>query len=133
MPGRFELVESRAFAPRIDAGEDLHLLAGHSFDRPLARRAAGSLTLRDTDQAREIEARIDGGTSWAQDFLAAHKAALIQGLSPGFRILRGGDRIERRGNGLLRRIERAELIELATVTRPAFDQGPGGSPQLARR
>jgi len=45
---------------------------------------------------------------------------LIRGLSPGFRVSPGGERIERRGNGVLRRIERAELYELSAVTRAAY-------------
>lgn len=122
VPGRFEVFEARAFAGRIEAGEDVHLLSGHDFNRPLASRQAGSLELRETDQALEFEARIEGGTSWAQDFLAAHKAGLVRGLSPGFRVPAGGEQIERRGNGLLRRVTRAELFELSTVTRPAFEQ-----------
>lgn len=122
VPGRFELFEARAFSGRIEAGEDVHLLSGHDFNRPLASRQAGSLEIRETDQALEFEARIEGGTSWATDFLAAHRAGLIRGLSPGFRVAPGGEQIERRGNGLLRRITRAELFELSTVTRPAFEQ-----------
>lgn len=122
VPGRFEVVEPRAFSARIDAGEDVHLLSGHDYQKPLASRSAGTLTLRETPEALELEARIEGGTSWAQDFLAAHKAGLVRGLSPGFRVPAGGEQIERRGNGLLRRITRAELFELSTVTRPAFEQ-----------
>lgn len=119
-PGRFERIEARAFASRIDAGDDIHLLSGHDYAKPLASRAAGSLTIRDTDTVLEIEAVMDEGTSWARDFLAAHKAGLVRGLSPGFRVPAGGERIERRGDGVLRRIERAELFEISAVTRPAY-------------
>jgi uncharacterized protein len=120
--GRFERFEARAFAERIEAGEDVHFLAGHSYDRPLASRAAGSLEIRDTGEAVEIEARLSDGTSWARDFLEAHRAGLIRGLSPGFRVAPGGERIERRGDGVVRRIERAELHEISAVTRPAYPQ-----------
>jgi D-erythrose 4-phosphate dehydrogenase len=54
-PGRFEIVEPRAFAARIEAGEDVHLLSGHDYRQPLASRAAGSLEIRETDEALEIE------------------------------------------------------------------------------
>ena len=121
VPGRFELFEAKAFAGRVEAGGDVHLLSGHEFNRPLASRQAGSLDIRDTPEALFIEARIEGGTSWASDFLAAHRAGLIRGLSPGFRVPDGGEVIERRGNGLLRRITRAELFEVSVVTRPAFE------------
>lgn len=118
--GRHEVVAPRAFADRIDAGEDVHLLSGHDYEKPLASRAAGTLTISDTDSALQIEARIDGGTSWARDFLAAHASGLIRGLSPGFRVPPGGERIERRGDGILRTITRAELFELSAVTVPAY-------------
>lgn len=119
-PGRHEVIAPRAFAGRIDAGEDIHLLAGHDYEKPLASRAAGSLTLINSDAALILEARIDGGTTWARDFLAAHRAGLIRGLSPGFLVQPGGERIESRGNGLLRTVTRAALYELSAVTLPAY-------------
>ena len=121
-PGRAERIEARAFAARIEAeGQDIHLLAAHDYEKPLASRSAGTLIVRDTGEAVQIEAQIEDGTTWARDLLAAHRAGLIRGLSPGFRVAAGGERIERRGNGLLRRITRADLFELSAVTRPAYD------------
>ena len=81
---------------------------------------AGTLTLTDTGQALEFEATLSAGTTWARDFLEAHKAGLIRGLSPGFRVPPGGERIERSGTGTLRSITRAELFEISAVTRPAY-------------
>ena len=121
-PGRREAVAPGAFASRIEAGEDIHLLSGHDYAKPLASRGARSLVFRDTATGLEIEAEIDTGTSWARDFLAAHKAGLITGLSPGFRVLPGGERIEPRGDGLLRTVTAAELFELSAVTMPAYPQ-----------
>lgn len=121
-PGRREIIAPRAFAARIEAGEDIHLLSGHAYDKPLASRAAGTLTLRDTDAALEIDAKLDGGTSWARDFLAAHTSGLIRGLSPGFQVPSGGEKIERRGQGILRTITAANLFELSAVTVPAYPQ-----------
>lgn len=117
-----EVFAARAFAARIEAGEDIHLLAGHDFEKPLASRAAGSLDLTDTDDALIFEARIEAGTSWAQDFLAAHAAGLIRGLSPGFRVAQGdgAELVKRDSEGLIRVIHRAELFELSAVTRPAY-------------
>lgn len=119
-PGRLEVIAPRAFADRINGGDEIHLLAGHSYDKPLASRSAGTLTLTDTDDALQIEATLDDGTSWARDFLAAHGSGLIRGLSPGFRVSKGGERIERRGQGMLRTIDKADLFELSAVTRPAY-------------
>lgn len=121
-PGRREVIASRAFAERIEAGAEIHLLSGHSYDRPLASTMAGNLSLRDGDDALEITAEIEDGTSWARDFLAAHRSGLIKGLSPGFRVSAGGERVEQRGDGLLRTITKAALFEVSTVTRPAYPQ-----------
>lgn len=120
VPGRFERIEAKAFAARIDAGEDVHMLSGHDYTKPLASRSAGTLELHDTPEALEFEARIDTGTTWAADFIAAHGAGLIRGLSPGFRVSPGGDRVEARGDGMLRSVMRAELFEISAVTRPAY-------------
>lgn len=119
-PGRREVIAPRAFADRIAAGEEIHLLSQHDYAKPLASTAAGTLSLRDTDDALEIRADLDGGTSWAADFLAAHRAGLVRGLSPGFRVLAGGERIERRGNDTVRTITGASLFEISAVTRPAY-------------
>lgn len=119
-PGRHEAIAARAFASRIEAGEDIHLLSGHDFAKPLASRAAGTLKLTDGDEALTVEATIDDGTSWARDFLAAHRSGLIRGLSPGFKVSIGGERIEKRSSGLLRTITSAALFELSAVTRPAY-------------
>jgi hypothetical protein len=118
--GRAEVIAARAFANRIEAGEDIHLLFGHDYDRPLASRGAGSLTLRDADDGLHLEARIAANTTWAADFLAAHASGLIRGLSPGFRVPPGGDSVERRGSGVLRKVNKADLYELSAVTVPAY-------------
>ena len=120
--GRLEVIAPRAFRDRIERGEEIHLLAGHDFNRPLASRMAGNLTVTDSDNALIIEAEIDCGTTWARDFLSAHSTGLIRGLSPGFRVSKGGERIEQRGTGILRTIASAELFEVSAVTRPAYPE-----------
>lgn len=115
-PGRAEVVASEAF--QWD-GEALFLFQ-HDMGRPLASVRAGSLELRNTADALEFEATVDAGTSWARDFEAALRANLVSGLSPGFRVPRGGETVERRGDGMVRTITRAELAEVSAVTRPAF-------------
>ena len=115
-----EVIEPRAFAGRIDAGDEVHFLAGHDYNKPLASTRAGTLTLRDTDAALEIEATIDNGTSWARDFLAAHAAGLVRGLSPGFRVQPGGEQVDARSKTILRTIRAADLFEISAVTVPAY-------------
>ena len=82
--------------------------------------AGGALELRDGDEALSFEATIAPETTWARDFLAAHDAGLIRGLSPGFRVSPDGERIEARSGVVRRTITAADLFELSAVTRPAY-------------
>jgi HK97 family phage prohead protease len=120
-PGRREVFAPYAFAASVNnSGHDVLLLLGHDMGKPLASRAAGTLTLRDSESALEITATIEGSTSWAKDFLAANAAGLIRGLSPGFQVPAGGERIERRAGGVLRTITNAAVSEFSAVTKPAY-------------
>ena len=142
---RREVFAARAFAPRIEAGADIHLLVQHDYDRPLASRAAGSLRLEDRDDALAFEAEIAPelrGAGYVTDFLAGLEAGLVRGLSPGFRVPAGGETVKRNGAGLTRVIARAELLELSAVTVPAYEDAQiearrwspdAASPELAAR
>lgn len=119
--GRRERFAARAFRARIEAGQNVFLLAGHDPEKPLASTDAGSLTLRDDDDALHIEARVAATTSWASDALAALAAGLTKGLSPGFKVPAGGDLVTRAAGAVLRTINRADLYEISLVTRAAYD------------
>lgn len=122
---RREMIAARAFADRIESGEDVHFLSGHDFNKPLASRSAGTLTLTETHDALTVEATISadmGQVSYVRDFLTAHAAGLVRGLSPGFRVRPGGETVEERGNAILRTIRAADLIEISAVTKPAYPQ-----------
>lgn len=120
--GRRERFAARAFRSRIEAGENIFFLAGHDMEKPLASTEAGSLTLRDDDDALHLEARVAPTTTWARDALAALAAGLTKGLSPGFRVAPGGDVVKRSAAGLLRTVSAAALFEVSLVTRAAYDQ-----------
>ncbi|MBD2840767.1 HK97 family phage prohead protease [Erythrobacter rubeus] len=130
---RKEQFASRAFSFAVeDTERDIHLLIGHSFDRPLASRKAGTLSFTDSDDALTFEAvltREIQRTTWGQDFLAAYAAGLITGLSPGFRVAppeavpRPEETVDEdpaEGNALIRTIFAAVLFEMSLVTRPAY-------------
>ena len=122
---RQEVIAARAFADRLDRGEDVHFLSGHDFNKPLASRSAGTLTLTESDDALTVEATIGAdmaAVSYVRDFLSAHAAGLIRGLSPGFRVRPGGETVEERGSAILRTIRAADLFEISAVTRPAYPE-----------
>lgn len=122
---RREVFEARAFGASVADQGDIHLLVGHDFAKPLASRAAGSLTLRDDADALTLEAVLPAelrAVSYVQDFLGTLAAGLVKGVSPGFRVPQGGDLVKREGDGLMRVVRSAELVEISVVTVPAYPQ-----------
>jgi HK97 family phage prohead protease len=136
---RKEVIAARAFAYRVDdPKEDIHLLVGHSYDRPLASKSTGTLSFTDTDDALTFVAIITADiaqTSHGRDVLAMLFAGLAIGLSPGFRIpperaVKEAEKVEEEAydpsrdmyGAIIRTILQALLYELSIVTRPAYDQ-----------
>lgn len=119
-PGYFETFARGAFASRVNTDEEMYFLSGHDFNKPLASRAAGTLVVREDGDALTFEATVSSNTTWARDFLAAHEAGLIRGLSPGFRVAKGGARVTRDGDVVHRQVSHAELVEVSAVTRGAY-------------
>ncbi|MGR3515378.1 MAG: HK97 family phage prohead protease [Paracoccaceae bacterium] len=132
---RKEIIASRAFAYRVERPEeDIHFLVGHSYDRPLASRSAGTLDIQDSEEALVFEAVISAEmqrVSFVADFLGAFSAGLIVGLSPGFRIppprtVPDAETVEEEdpseGTALIRTVNQALLYEVSAVTRPAYDE-----------
>lgn len=132
---RKEVIAPRAFAYRVERPEeDIHFLVGHSYDRPLASRSAGTLDIVDGDDALTFTATITPEmqrVSYVADFLGGFAAGLIVGLSPGFRIppprtVPDAEKVEEEdpaeGTALIRTIFQALLYEVSVVTRPAYDE-----------
>ncbi|ARN80927.1 hypothetical protein B1812_07395 [Methylocystis bryophila] len=136
---RKEIIAPKAFSFRInDPSQDIHLLVGHSYDRPLASRSAGTLDIKDSADAVEFVATIASAletASWVQDALSALDAGLIGGISPGFRLpperaVKKPETIEEEPidpeNGMhgaiIRTVNDALLYEMSLVTVPAYDE-----------
>lgn len=129
---RKERVAPGAFAFAInDPARDINLLWGHKFDYPLASKAKGTLTIRDTPKALVFEAElppIDIAPSWIEDAVRSVRSGLVGGISPGFTLPPAGavalaERfIPEEGNPdvHIREILDAILIELSLVTRPVY-------------
>ena len=123
-----------AFRYTVENKDEVHLLVGHSYDRPLASRGAGSLDLQDTPEGLLFEAIIAAqmmDVGFVRDALAALSAGLIVGISPGFRIppqqtVPNAEEITEEdpseGRAIIRTIREAILFELSLVARPAYSE-----------
>lgn len=144
---RKERFEPRAFRYAIEDGSrQLDVLVGHSFDKPLASRKAGTLDIRDGDDAVTFEARLPNDPpSWVIDAERAIAAGLMTGLSPGFTVppastVPDAERLEPEPDNpgvQIRVIREAVLRELSVVTAPAYTDAAvdlrADSPALVRR
>ena len=136
---RKERIAPRAFSYRIERPEeDIHLLTGHDYNRPLASRKAGTLDVQDSDEAVTFTAIIAqeiANVTHVRDTLALLNGSLAVGISPGFRLpperaVAKPERIEQepddgpgseRRGAIIRTITDALLYELSIVTRPAYE------------
>jgi len=127
MPSMIQAKQAELAARNID------LLAGHSFDKPLASMLAGTLTVRSDDQALRFEATLppaDQQPSWMVDTVRSVDAGLVRGLSPGFRVPPLGvvpnaeETVPEPGNPgvFIRQVNQALLAEMSLVTRPTYQE-----------
>lgn len=110
---------------------NVHILAGHSFDRPLGDLKSGSARIASTDEAVAFEVDLPADAdqpSYMRDAVAMVRAGLAGGVSPGFRVppasaVPDAELFEPEpGNAAVRVrvIRQAVLHELSIVTRPAY-------------
>lgn len=129
---RKETILPGAFSYALgDPKREINLLLGHSFDKPLASKLAGTLTLKDTEDFLEFVATIPEGAERAThvtDALAMIGAGLIRGVSPGFKVppkdvVPDAEKlVPEPGNPsvMIRTLAQLVLFELSLVTRPAY-------------
>ena len=131
---RKESFASRAFRFAVeDEAREVHLLAGHSYDRPLASKRAGTLKLEDRDDGLRFVAELPeeaAQPTWMRDTVLALQGGLVGGISPGFAVPPASavpdaeELVPEPGNpGVqIRVIRQAVLHELSLVTRPAYPE-----------
>ncbi len=133
-----EIIQKRAFQYRVEQpDENIHLLVGHSYDKPLASKLTKTLMLKDSDEALTFDAIITpeiSRTSYAQDAIAMLLAGIAVGISPGFRLPperrvkepeiiteEPYDPSQGMFGAIIRTITSALLFELSIVTAPAYE------------
>lgn len=118
---------------------NIHVLSGHSYDRPLGSVAGGNLTMRNTPEGVAFDVDLPetaGQPSWVKDAVDAVDAGLYTGISPGFqlppatRVANAVTEIPEPGNPgvTIMRVNDAILRELSLVSRPAYT-----NTEIARR
>ena len=84
---------------------NIHVLAGHSFDKPMGDMLRTGARVQSTREAVEFELELPGEADqpgYMKDVVAMVRAGLIGGISPGFRVpsravVPNGERLEPEG------------------------------------
>ena len=104
------------------------LLAGHSYDRPIADMKSGTLRVRETPDYMELEADLPPESmqpSWVRDTVLGIQGGQVRGVSPSFNVTsKGAERFvpEPRadGNSMIREIMDSVVDHYGLVARPAY-------------
>ena len=103
------------------------LLVGHSYDRTIADMRSGTLAVKHTASAVELEAVLpdpDKMPSWIRDAVLGIEGGQLRGISPGFQVpAKGGERLipeDGPGGSMVREILDAVAFEYSLVARPAY-------------
>ena len=104
-----------------------HLLVGHDYNRAVADMRSGSLTVKHTRTAVEIEAELPAEArqpSWVRDAVLAVEGRQLRGISPGFQVpAKGAERLVKEsgdGDSLVREIMDSVVFEYSLVARPSY-------------
>ena len=112
---------------------NVHILSGHSYDRPLGDLKSGTARVTSSKAAVEFEVDLPDDAdmpSYIADTVKQVRAGLAGGVSPGFRVppvsaVANAEVFEAElGNPAIqvRVINQAVLHELSIVTRPAYSE-----------
>ena len=118
--GFVEIIRPGAFAESLKRGNNVYLLHSHDVSRPLATTASGSLSLREDKRGLRFDARLaDVGTGGEVGALI--RRGDISKMSFGFFVRSAKDEEWRHVNNVLTRfINKADLVEISTVSFPAY-------------
>lgn len=119
-----EKIAPGAFSKTLQESDVVFLL-NHDTAKPLARKSAGTLALRESERGLEIEAS-PPDTSYANDLRINIKAGNIRGMSFGFEAIKE-EWYDDDGNpadkwtGTHRVLKECKLFEVTAATFPAYD------------
>jgi uncharacterized protein len=115
-----ERIAPGAFDKTLRAKRDVRLYVNHNSDLVLASKRSGTLTLSEDERGLRVEAALPE-TSYAQDLRALMRAGVVDRMSFGFTVPRGGDRWS--DDGSQRELREVVLHEVSVVTGfPAYEQ-----------
>lgn len=115
-----ERIAPGAFSKTLRAKRDVRLYVNHDSTLVLASKRSGTLKLEEDERGLRVEAELPE-TSYAQDLRELMRTGVVDRMSFGFTIPRGGDRWS--DDGSQRELREVVLHEVSVVTGfPAYEQ-----------
>lgn len=117
--GFTETIARGAFCASLDKNPDVRLLVNHDWSKPLARVAAGTLSLREDALGLAFRASMPD-TTYANDLCESMARGDVSGCSFGFTT--DDDDWSQDDSGVVRTLRAVTLHEGSIVTNPAYPQ-----------
>ena len=121
--GFVEIIEPGFFSKVLS--DDVRSLWNHNDDLVLGRTKSGTLTIEDTNTGLHT-VTLPPDNTWGRDALVSMQRGDVDQMSFAFAVREGGDRWERRADGIMVRTllpgGAAGLYDISPVTYPAYPQ-----------
>lgn len=114
-----EYIAPGAFARSLGARNNVRMLLNHNPEKPLASTRSKTLTLSE-DSTGLLAQAVLPGTTVGNDLAILMRSGIIDSMSFGFTVPRGGDSWSE--DGSQRRLNAVRLHEVSVVTFPAYPQ-----------
>ncbi len=108
-----ETIAPGAFSRSLKSRNDVRMYVNHDDNMVLASRRSGTLSLEEDSRGLKVTATMPD-TSYARDLVTLMRDGIVDSMSFGFSVPRGGD--EWSGDGMRRKLNEVRLHEVSVVT-----------------
>jgi hypothetical protein len=113
-----ETIAPGAFGRSLKSRNNVRMLVNHNPEKPLASTRSKTLRLSEDSTGLLVDADLPGDVTYARDLSALLKAGVVDAMSFGFTVPRGGDSWSEDGSS--RTLNSVRLHEVSVVTFPAY-------------
>jgi HK97 family phage prohead protease len=113
-----ETIAPGAFSHTLGRRNNIRMLVNHNPEKPLASTRSKTLRLSEDSTGLLVDADLPSNVSYARDLSALLRAKVVDAMSFGFTVPRGGDSWSEDGGS--RTLNAVRLHEVSVVTFPAY-------------
>ena len=114
-----ETIAPGAFSRTLGSRNNIRMLVNHNCDKPLASTRSKTLRLSEDSSGLLVDADLPLDVSYARGLSVLLRNKIVDGMSFGFSVPRGGD--DWNEDGSQRTLNQVRLHEVSVVTFPAYE------------